>query len=194
MNRTVLDRLVSAVGAVLGVVLLAAAGLLFFAHGYVHGQVSDQLKQQQIVFPAAGSKGLTSLSPADQAAIKPYAGQTMETGAQAQAFADHYIKVHLAEVAGGQTYSQVSAKAQANPSDQQLAGQVQTLFRGETLRGLLLNAYAFDTMATVALVGAWICLVAGAALIVLAVLGFVHARRAGVSATQASPTERVAVA
>ena len=54
MNRRLVDRLVSAAGAVVGVVLLAGAGLLFFAHGYVHGQVSDQLTQQQIVFPAAG--------------------------------------------------------------------------------------------------------------------------------------------
>src|ERR1043165_8203290 len=161
MNRSLLDRLVSAVGAVLGVVLLAGAGLLFFAHGYVHRQVRDQLQDHKNGFPAAGSKGLTPLPAADQAALKPDAGQTMETGAQAQAFADHYIKVHLGEVAGGQTYSQVSAKALANPSDQQLAGQVQTLFRGETLRGLLLNAYAFDTMASVAFVAAWICLVAG---------------------------------
>ena len=194
MNRSLLDRLVSAVGAVLGVVLLAGAGLLFYAHGYVHGQVSDQLTQQQIVFPAAGSKGLTSLPPADQAAIAPYAGQTMETGAQAEAFADHYIKVHLAEVAGGQTYSQVSAKALANPSDQQLAGQVQTLFRGETLRGLLLNAYAFDTMASVALVAAWICLVAGVVLLVLAVLGVLHARRALATALPSPAAQRVRVA
>jgi hypothetical protein len=194
MNRSVLDRLVSAVGAVLGVVLLAGAGLLFFAHGYVHGQVSDQLKQQSITFPAAGSKGLTSLPPADQAAMKPYAGQMMESGAQAQVFADHYIKVHLGEVAGGQTYSQVSAKAVANPNDQQLAGQVQTLFRGETLRGLLLNAYAFDTMATVAFVAAWICGVAGVVLLVLAGLGLVHARRAGMVAQRSPARERVGVA
>lgn len=159
----------------------------------MHGQVSDQLTQQQIVFPAAGSKGLTSLPPADQAAITPYAGQTMETGAQAEAFADHYIKVHLAEVAGGQTYSQVSAKALANPSDQQLAGQVQTLFRGETLRGLLLNAYAFDTMASVALVAAWICLVAGLVLLALAVLGVLHARRV-VATALSTPAQRVPVA
>ena len=177
MNRTVLDRLVSVVGAVVGVVLLAAAGLLFYAHGYIHDQVSEQLTQQQIVFPADGSKGLTSLPAADQDAMKPFAGQTMSTGEQAKAFADHYIKVHLAEVADGQTYSQVSAKAQADPTNTQLAGQVQTLFRGETLRGLLLNAYAFDTMAGVAFIAAWISLVAGLLLIGLAVLGFVHAQR-----------------
>ena len=183
MNRSLLDRLVSVVGAILGVVLLAGAGLLFYAHGYVHGQVSDQLTQQQIVFPAAGSKGLTSLPAADQAAIAPYAGQTMTTGAQAQAFADHYIKVHLAEVADGQTYSQVSAKALANPDDQKLAGQVQTLFRGETLRGLLLNAYAWDTMATVAFIAAWISLAAGVLLLLLAALGLRHARTAAKTPT-----------
>jgi hypothetical protein len=180
MNRSTMDRLVSAIGAIVGVVLLAAAALLFYAHNYVHTQVSDQLTQQQVVFPAADSKAVTSLPPADQAAIKEYPGQTMSTGAQAQAYSEHFIKVHLAEVAGGQTYSQVSGKALANPDDQQLAGQVQTLFRGETLRGLLLNAYAFDTMASVALIAAWIVLVAGIALLGLAALGLRHARQVGV--------------
>jgi hypothetical protein len=178
MNRSFLDRLVSATGAIVGVVLLAAAALLFFAHSYVHGQVADQLKEQQITFPAAGSQAITSLPAADQKEITRYAGQTMETGAQAKAFADHYIKVHLGEVANGQTYAQVSAKSLANPDDQKLAGQVQTLFRGETLRGLLLNAYAFDTMATVAWIAAWISLIGGVLLLLLAFLGMRHARTA----------------
>lgn len=177
MNRTVVDRLVSSIGAVMGVALLVASGLLFFAHGYTHGQVTDQLREQQISFPAAGSKSITSLPPADQNAINQYAGQQLVNGSQAKAFADHYIKVHLAEVADGQTYSQVSAKAQANPQDEQLAGQVQTLFRGETLRGLLLNAYAFDTMANVALIAAWVSLIGGIVLLLLAAMGLVHSRR-----------------
>ena len=176
MNRSFLDRLVSATGAIVGVVLLAAAALLFYAHSYVHGQVADQLKEQQITFPAAGSQAITSLPAADQKEITRYAGQTMQTGAQARAFADHYIKVHLGEVANGQTYAQVSAKSLANPDDQKLAGQVQTLFRGETLRGLLLNAYAFDTMATVAWIAAWISLIAGVLLLLMAFLGIRHAR------------------
>jgi hypothetical protein len=192
MNRTLIDRLVSAIGAIMGIALLAAAALLFYAHGYVHGQVADQLTQQQITFPAAGSKAITSLPPGDQGEITKYAGQPMENGAQAKAFADHYIKVHLGEIAGGQTYSQVSAKAQADPSNTQLAGQVQTLFRGETLRGLLLNAYAFDTMATVALIAAWISAIAGAALIMLALLGLRHAMTAGTTRATV-PAERVAV-
>ncbi|HEV7655558.1 MAG TPA: hypothetical protein VGP36_12615 [Mycobacteriales bacterium] len=166
----------------MGVALLAAAALLFYAHGYVHNQVADQLTQQQIAFPAAGSEGITSLPAAEQAVIAQYAGQKMTTGAQAKAFADHYIKVHLSEVAGGQTYAQVSAKSLANPSDQKLAGQVQTLFRGETLRGLLLNAYAFDTMAGLAWIAAWISTAAGVLLLLLAGLGLRHARHEPVAA------------
>jgi hypothetical protein len=189
MNRSFVDRLVSATGAIVGVVLLAAAGLLFYAHSYVHGQVTDQLREQQISFPAAGSESITALPQADQAAITQYAGQTMVNGAQARAFADHYIKVHLAEVADGQTYSQVSAKAQANPDDQKLAGQVQTLFRGETLRGLLLNAYAWDTMATVAFIAAWISLAAGVLLLLLAAFGLRHARTATKTPTTTPPAE-----
>jgi spore germination protein GerM len=191
MNRSVMDRVVSATGAIVGVVLLAAAALLFFANSYVHGQVSDQLKEQQITFPAAGSEAIASLPAADQKEISKYAGQPMETGAQAKAFADHYIKVHLREVADGQTYSQVSAKALANPDDQKLAGQVQTLFRGETLRGLLLNAYAFDTMATVALIAAWISVAAGVLLLLLAGFGLRHARTAAAAPAE-SPAEYAA--
>jgi hypothetical protein len=186
VTRSLIDRLVSAIGAVMGVALLAAAALLFYAHGYVHGQVADQLKDQQITFPAAGSQAITSLPAADQAEISKYAGQAMVNGDQAKAFADHYIKVHLSETAGGQTYAQVSAKALANPSDEKLAGQVQTLFRGETLRGLLLNAYAFDTMAKVALIAAWVSLVAGVVLILLAALGLIHSRRPTTTTSPAS--------
>ena len=79
MNRTIVDRLVSYIGAVMGVALLVASGLLFFAHGYVHGQVTDQLREQQITFPAAGTKAITSLPTADQTEIsqvrRPGAGE-----------------------------------------------------------------------------------------------------------------------
>ena len=186
MSRSIVDRLVSFIGVVVGVALLAASALLFYAHSYVHNQVSDQLTQQQVVFPAADSQAITSLPAADQTAMKQYAGQTMSTGAQAQTYADHFIKVHLAEVAGGQTYSQVSAKALADPTNTQLAGQVQTLFRGETLRGLLLNAYAWDTMATLAFIAAWVSLVAAVILFILAYFGQQHARR--VEVTQEQPS------
>ena len=82
--------------------------------------------------------------------MRQYAGQQLTTGAQAETYADHFIAVHLKEIGGGQTYAQLSTKAQANPTNTKLPDQVATMFKGETLRGLLLNAYAFGTMGTIA--------------------------------------------
>lgn len=175
MNRSTLDKLISTTGLVVAAVLLCASGILFYAHSFVHSQVRNQLSAEKIEFPAAGSAGLMALPAADQTAVARYAGQQLLTGAQAEVFADHYIAVHLKKIGGGKTYAELSAASIAAPADQKLAGQVQTVFRGETLRGLLLNAYAFDTMALVAYYAAFGALVAGVLLVALSVLGFRHA-------------------
>lgn len=175
MNRKTLDKLISTTGLVIAVVLFAASGALFYAHHFIHTQVYRQLSAEKITFPAANSGSLNALPTVDKAAMSKYVGQEMTTGAQAETFADHYIAVHLKEIGGGQTYSELSAASIANPSDQKLASQVQTVFRGETLRGLLLNAYAFDTMAVVAGYAAWGAVAAGIILLVLVALGFWHA-------------------
>ena len=94
-----------------------------------------------------------------------YGGQQLTTGEQAKVYASSFIGVHLSEVAGGQTYAQVSSKAQANPTDAKLAGQVNTLFKGETLRGMLLNAYGWWTIGTYALFAAIGLAVAAAAVL-----------------------------
>ncbi len=178
MKRSTLDKLLSSAGLIVAIVLLAAAGGLFFAHNFIHGQVKEQLAAQKITFPQADSKEILSLNEADREAVNMYAGQQLLTGAQAATYANHYIAAHLHEIAGGKTYAEVSAESQNNPADQKLAGQAQTMFRGETLRGLLLNAYAFDTMATVAHVAAYISLSASAILVVLSALGFRRVRNA----------------
>jgi hypothetical protein len=177
MNRTTLDRLLAAGGLAMAAVLLVAGGLLTWAHNFVHDEVHSQLAAQKIYFPPKGSEALAT--PEIGSHLNKYAGQQLVTGTQAKAYADHFIAVHLKEMSGGQTYAQLSAKSLANPDDQQLAGQVQTLFRGETLRGLLLNAYAFDTVASVALIAAIVAYLGAALMAVLALLGFVHARRVG---------------
>ena len=104
-----------------------------------------------------------------------YAGQQLTTGAQAQAYADHFIAVHINKLAGGKTYSQLSSASLADPKNATLSAQVQTAFRGETLRGLLLNAYAFDTIATVTYYAAIAGVFLGAIMLLLVVLGFRHA-------------------
>lgn len=178
MNRSTLDKLISWTGLVVAVVLLAASGALFYAHTFIHSQVHDQLAAEKITFPAAGSAALNSLPAADRTAVGNYAGQQLVNGAQAKVFADHYIAVHLKKIGGGKTYAQLSAASIADPTNAALAGKVQTVFRGETLRGLLLNAYAFDTMAMVANIAAAGALIGGVLLLILAALGFGHAKRA----------------
>lgn len=175
MNRSTLDKLISSTGLVIAVVLLLASGGLFYAYNFVHGEVHDQLAAQNISFPAAGTPALTSLPENDQSYVAKYAGQQLVTGAQAEVFADHYIAVHLQKVGGGKTYSELSAQSMANPTDAALSAKVDTLFKGEMLRGTLLNAYAFDTMGMIAYYAAIGAVIAGALLLILAGLGFSHA-------------------
>jgi hypothetical protein len=183
MNRTTLDRLLAAGGLVVAAVLLIAATLLFWAHSFVDNQVHSQLSAQQIYFPAKGSDALKD--PKVGPYLNKYAGKQLVNGAQAQAYADHFIAVHISEMAGGQTYAQLSSKSLAAPNDTALAAKVQTVFRGETLRGLLLNAYAFWKMGVIALWAAVTAVVGAVLMTVLSGLGLVHARRAAV--TQSRP-------
>jgi hypothetical protein len=182
MNRKTLDKLLAAGGVVITAVLLVAAALLFWAHSFVDDQVHSQLSAQQIYFPAQGSDSLQD--PKVGPYLTKYAGQQLVDGAQAQAYADHFIAVHIAEMAGGQTYAQLSSKSLAAPNDTALAAKVQTVFRGETLRGLLLNAYAFWKMGQIALWAALVSVVGAAAMAELSILGFMHARRVADSQTR----------
>jgi hypothetical protein len=178
LKRHAFDLLAGLIGLGLAAVLLIAGGLLTWANTFVGDQVHDQLAAQQIYFPKAGTEGLTELKGADFDAINKYAGQQLTTGDQAEAYADHFIAVHLNGIGGGQTYAQLSAQAIANPDDQALAGKVATMFKGETLRGLLLNAYAFGKMGTIAGIAAIFAYAFGGLLAILGGLGLWHARRA----------------
>jgi hypothetical protein len=182
MPRRTFDLILSSVGVVLTVVLVVAGILAFWGYSFANGKVHDQLVAQKIYFPPKGSEALAD--PAIGPYLNKYAGEQMVNGAQAQAYADHFIAVHLKGVAGGQTYAEVSAKALQNPDDQTLQGQAQTLFRGETLRGLLLNAYAFWKLGQLTLIGAIASFVLAGVMFVLSILGFWHLRRA-------SPSEQV---
>ena len=164
--------LTSAAGLVLAVVLLVAGGLLLWGHSFVDSQVHNQSAAQKIVFPAASSAAIKALPPADAAAMKQYAGQLMTNGAQAETWADHFIAVHLVKIGGGKTYSQLSAESLAQPKNVALATQVDLVFRGTTLRGLLLNAYAFWKMGQIALWGAIASFIGAGLLLILSILGF----------------------
>ncbi len=126
------------------------AGFAFWGSNFATSQVASQLAAQKISFPAANDAAITALPAADAAAMRVYAGQELTTGAQAETYADHFIAVHLKEIGGGQTYSQLSAAAQADPTNTKLSGEVATIFKGTTLRGMLLNAYGWGEIGTIA--------------------------------------------
>jgi len=186
MRRRTFDTLVSAGGLVLTVVLAVAGVLLFVGYSFANSNVRDQLAAQKITIPAAGSQALAD--PAIKPYLEKYAGQKLVTGAQAEAYADHFIAVHLKKAGGGLTYAQLSTQAQANPTDTKLAATVQTMFRGETLRGMLLNAYAFWKLGQIALLGSIVAFIVAAIMLVLTILGFWHTRRADPEAEIFAPT------
>ena len=152
MRRRTLDALLTTGGAVVTVILLVAAGLLFWAASFAKDSVSQQLSDQRITMPS----GKAIEDPAIKPFLAQYAGQPMTTGAQAKAYADYYIQAHMDESSEGKTYSQISGEYMkslaADPTSQATTdlGQLrQSLFMGTTLRGMLLNAYAFATLGTI---------------------------------------------
>jgi hypothetical protein len=182
--RSAFDKLLSWTGLALAVVLLAAGGLLTWAHGFIDNQVHDQLIMQDITMPSGDA--ISGLPKADQDALTPFAGSKLDTGPEAKAFADHYILVHMNESSGNQTYEEVSGQFiqlsdadKASPDGVALGQLRQTLFMGNTLRGLLLYGYAFATIGTIAGIAAFVSFGGGVLLLVLVGLGLWHARRVG---------------
>lgn len=197
MRRRKFDGIVSAVGLGLTVFLFVAAGLLNWGYSFADKSVTDQLSAQRISFPAADSESLKALPEEDRVVIEKYAGLQLTTGKQAQAYAMHYIGSHVKNVAGGKTYSEISgaalaksAEAKANPDNAALAqeaatlmGQRQTLFMGETLKGLLLNAFAFWQVGQIAMYASIACFVGGILMLILTIMGYAHLRRTPTEAT-----------
>ena len=180
MSRKVFDVLTSAGGLIGVVVLLVAGGLLTWGHSFVNSNVRDQLARQQISFPAsaafAHAKAGTEITPSMIPSVSQYAGQQLLTGQQAAAYADHFIAVHLSELPYGGVYSKISAAAIAAPNNATLKTLKQTSFQGTTLRGLLLEAYAFSKIGQVMLWGAIASFILAALMSLLVGLGFAHAR------------------
>jgi hypothetical protein len=203
MQRKIFDLLASAVGLVMVIVLLVAGGLLMWGYSFANSNVHNQLAQQQIVFPAkaafahpvAGSE----ITPSMVGTVSKYAGQPLVTGQQAAVYANDFIAVHLQEIGGGKTYAQLSADAMALPKGSAAytaaEAKVQTVFQGTTLRGLLLEAYAFGTFATIALIAAIAAFALAGVMAVLVAFGFWHARRTPTDAELAvhAEAERVLV-
>jgi hypothetical protein len=175
--RTMWDKIVSGAGAVLAVAFIVIGAAAVYGGNFGRDNVQARLQPEKVVFPP-----LNAMTPEEQQTLGEFAGQTVDTGPEAEAFS-RYIGGHLDDVNGGMTYSETSTAAREEGLNPKTAADLQvkadTLFKGETLRSILLNAYGWWTVATIALYVGFALIVAGLVLALLSLLGFRHARRAG---------------
>jgi len=181
MQRKFFDVFASAIGAVVVVALLVAGALLMWGYSFANSNVHNQLAAQDITFPTtaqfAQAKAGTEITPQMLPYLLQYAGQPLTTGAQAEAYADHFIAYHLDAMPYHGVYAAVSTASRANPTNAKLAAEVQTVFTGTTLRGLLLEAYAFSVIATIAFWAGIAAFALAGIMALLVAFGLWHARR-----------------
>ena len=191
MRRTTFDKLPGWIGVCFGVVLLAAGGLLVWGSAYVHNTVQGQLAAQQITFPPAAAfahpKAGTEITPSMIPSVSQYAGQQLLTGQQAEAYADHFIAAHIANMTGGKTYAQLSAQAMTQPGNAKLQGEVATVFKGESLRSMLLNAYGWWKVSQITYIASLALFGLGTISVLAGLFGFTRIRREQPGATVFGP-------
>jgi hypothetical protein len=191
LTRRRIDRMLVAAGAVVAVVLAVAGGLLTWGSSFADDYVGDELRSQNIFFPDADA-----LREEGRDDLVGYAGEQVSTGGEAEAYAS-YINGHLEGIADGQTYADLGAVSRAanaavteavesGATDDEVAelqatadeitGQRDSLFRGETLRGLLLSTFAWSTIGNIAFIASVVAYVAAAVMVVLVVFGLFHLR------------------
>ena len=194
MKRRTLDILFS-IGGLAIAALLVVAGIVLQANAsFANNYVRDQLSAQHITFKTADT--LTDEEKA-QPCLVTYAGQKMTTGKQAECYANNFIGLHLKGIANGQTYAdlgvpQTAARnalteaQKAVPADQakidaaqkaynDVTAQRETVFKGETLRGLLLTSYGFSEFGAKAGQAATVAFLASGLMLLLAIAGLFHA-------------------
>jgi hypothetical protein len=187
MNRKSFDKIASVIGLLLAGFLIVIGGILQYGGNFATDQVAAQLEPQAITIPA--ENGDPKVTDDVKKFFADNGEKVMTTGKQAQMYADHYIGFHMSEMptyaaASGANRAAAGALA-ADPTNPELqaaakqaSGMVETVFKGETLRGMLLNAYAFGTLGQIAMVASYVSFAGGIIFLILALLGFAHLRRA----------------
>jgi hypothetical protein len=158
MRRKVFDKLASVGGVVVVIVLAVAGALLMFGYSFANNYVHTQLAEQQITFPSAAAfahpDGQRDHPVHDSHGVPIRRSAAAHRCSKREVYANDFINVHLGEIGGGKTYSQLSAEAMALPKGSAAytaaEAKVQTVFQGTTLRGLLLEAYGFSLIAEIA--------------------------------------------
>ncbi len=197
MRRSTLDVIFSVGGLLIAGLLLVLGLVMQNQANFAKNYVTDQLSAQKIIFTPADN-----LTPEESQAtcLVKYEGQPLTSGSQAECYANKYIALHLSETNDGKTYAETSNDSRAaataakqaaadgapnaadlNTQATALDAKVQTLFRGETLRGLLLTSYGFSIFGQRAQQAAWVCFGVALVLFLASIAGFVHAFTRGKS-------------
>jgi hypothetical protein len=206
MKRRTLDIMFSVGGLVLAGLLLVMGIVLNSNANFAKNYTRDQLTAQQISFKAADK--LTA-EEKEAACLVKYAGQQLTTGKQAECYANHYIGLHVKATAAGRTYAsqgdfinglkaELATAQKATPPDQakidDLNKQItagtaarETLFKGETLRGLLLTSYGFSVFGVKGGQGATVAFLVSGLMLLLSLAGMYHAYKTPRSKAFASP-------
>ena len=190
VTRRRIDHLLITAGFVATAVLLVAGGLLTWGSNFAEDYVSDELAAQNINFPPA-----EALVEEGRDDLAKYGGEQVDTGGEAEAYAS-FIQGHVDNTAGGLTYSEIPDReaktalqeaiesgaseeeiAQLEQEATTLSQQRDTVFKGEMLRGTLLNAYAWATMGTIAGWAALAAFVTAGVMLVLSLAGVFHLRK-----------------
>ena len=193
IDRSLVDRIVSWSGAVIAFALVGLGAAAIYGGSFALDNVRDRLEPQNIAFGPA-----SEMSAEEKAEVGAFAGQKVDTGTEAEAYS-RYIGLHLTAIGGGKTYAELGGplfalEAQIEEAtaagedtaamEAELAGlraQRDTVFKGETLRAILLNAYGWWTVGQITFFAGIGMVIAGLVLAVLVVLGFRHARKADAS-------------
>ena len=174
-DRKIIDKVFVLLGVVAIAVLLVIGGLAWWGYDFATTTVKSELSAQKIYFP---EKGSPALDPAKYPGLQQYAGQLVDNGPKAKAYANEYIGKHLEGIAGGKTYAEVSTEALKDPTNTKLQAQKASLFQGETLRGLLLgDGYAYWTFGQLAQYAAIAAFTGAAVMTLLVLLGLRHMKR-----------------
>ena len=175
------SHLAAIAGFALSAILLVSGGLLLWGSTYTHNMVQNQLAAQKIYFPPqaafAHPKEGGEITPSMIPSVSQYAGQQLVTGQQAQSYADNFIAVHITNMTGGKTYAQLSSAALANPNDAKLAAQVATVFKGETLRSILLNAFGWWKVSQITYIASLVAFGLGGLTLIASLFGLTLGRR-----------------
>jgi hypothetical protein len=175
------SHLAAIAGFALAAILFVAGGLLLWGSTYTHNMVRNQLAAQQIYFPPkaafAHPQAGTEITPSMIPPVSQYAGQQLVTGQQAQSYADNFIAVHITNITGGKTYAQLSSAALANPNDAKLAAQVNTVFKGEALRSMLLNAFGWWKVAQITYIASLVAFGLGGLTLIASLFGLTLGRK-----------------